>query len=170
MDMKCNKETETSFYHLDCILGKCKNKCSITDLKSCISKHYQPKQGEENFLLSYVFEKVMTYYFNKKSKVCFYDRVTRVDKKDTLLEIIDQLQHLAQNTLFIGALLHSPTNETTKYIYHLSDDTNHNCVFTFCVVEDIILNHPEVIEQGILVLRSDNCDEQYKNRKTFYMM
>ena len=26
MNMKCNKETETSFYHLDCILGKCKNK------------------------------------------------------------------------------------------------------------------------------------------------
>ena len=46
MNMKCNKETETSFYHLDCILGKCENKCSITNLKSCISKHYQPKQGE----------------------------------------------------------------------------------------------------------------------------
>ena len=102
MDMKCNKETETSFYHLNCILGKYKNKCSITDLKSCISKHYQPKQGEENFLLSYVFEKVMTYYFNTMSKVCFYDRVTCVDKKDTLFGIIDQLQHLAQNTLFIG--------------------------------------------------------------------
>ena len=97
--MKCNKETETSFYHLDCILGKCKNKCSITDLKSCISKHYQPKQGEENFLLSYVFEKVMTNYFNEQSKVCFYDRVTRVDKKSTLFGIIDQLQHLAQKYL-----------------------------------------------------------------------
>ena len=68
MNMKCNKETKTSFYHLDCILGKCRNKCSIvTDLKSCISKHPRPKQGEENFLLSYVFEKVMTNYFNKKS-------------------------------------------------------------------------------------------------------
>ena len=57
--------------------------------------------------------------------------------------------------------------------YTTSDDTNHDCVFTFCVVEDIILNHPEVIEvieQGILVLRSDNCEEQYKNRKTFYIM
>ena len=105
MNMKCNKETETSFYHLDCILGKCKNRCSITDLKSCISKHYQPKQGEENFLLSYVFEKVMTNYFNEQSKVCFYDRVTRVDKKSTLFGIIDQLQHLAQNTLFIGSWL-----------------------------------------------------------------
>ena len=56
---------------------------------------------------------------------------------------------------------------------YTTEDTNHDCVFTFCVVEDIILNHPEVIEvieQGILVLRSDNCEEQYKNRKTFYMM
>ena len=96
--------------------------------------------------------------------------VTRGDKKDTLFGIIDQLQYLTQNTLFIGSWLHSPTNETTKYIYHLSDDTNHNCVFTFCVVEDVILNHPEVIEQGILVLWSDNCEEQYKNRKTFYVM
>ena len=47
----------------------------------------------------------MTNYFNEKSKVCFYDRVTRVDKKSTLFGIIDQLQHLAQNTLFIGSWL-----------------------------------------------------------------
>ena len=56
---------------------------------------------------------------------------------------------------------------------YTTEDTNHDCVLTFCAVEDIILNHPEVIEvieQGILVLRSDNCEEQYKNRKTFYMM
>ena len=63
-----------------------------------------------------------------------------------------------QQTLH-NTVLHSPNNKTTKYI-----DTNHDRVFTFCVVVDIILNHPEVIEQGILVLRSDNCEEQYKNR------
>ena len=68
-----------------------------------------------------------------------------------------------QQTLH-NTVLHSQNNKTTKYIYHLLDDTNHHCVFTCCVVEDIILNHPEVIEQGILVLRSDNCEEQYKNR------
>ena len=72
---------------------------------------------------------------------------------------------------YINYRTNSPNNKTMKYIYtSLSDDTNHDCVFTFCVVEDIILNHQEVIEQGILVLRSDNCIEQYKNRKTFYMM
>ena len=134
--------------------------------------------------------------------------VIRVDKKDRLFGIIDQLQHLAQKYLvhrfmvcndtyywknFIqnspfhifwvdysqninltekfqvqsadysgkqqtlhNTVLHSPNNKTTKYMYHLSDG-----VFTFCVVEDIILNHTEVIEQGILVLRSDICEEQY---------
>ena len=33
--------------------------------------------------------------------------------------------------------------------------------------EDIIHNHPEVISHGTLILRSDNCSEQYKSRFIF---
>ena len=43
-------------------------------------------------------------------------------------------------------------------------------IFTFHVIEDIIQKHPEVIEKGVLVVHSDNCEEQYKNKKTFYKM
>ena len=55
-------------------------------------------------------------------------------------------------------------------VFHLSDDTNHDSIFTFHVIEDIIQKHPEVIEKGVLVVHSDNCEEQYKNKKTFYKM
>ena len=38
---------------------------------------------------------------------------------------------------------------------------------TFHVLESIITEHPEIIEDGILVIKSDNCSTQYKSRKTF---
>ena len=56
------------------------------------------------------------------------------------------------------------------YFYHLSDDTNHDSVLTFYIIRDIIHKHPEVIEKGFLVLRSDNCQEQYKCKFTFFEM
>ena len=62
-----------------------------------------------------------------------------------------------------NTILMIPRNEENRYIFHLSDDS----IFTFHVIEDTIQKHPEVIEKGVLVARSDNCEEQYKNKKTF---
>ena len=56
------------------------------------------------------------------------------------------------------------------FIYHLSDDTNHDSVMTGKIIEDNLLKHPEVIENGRLILRSDNCSTQYKSRYVFKML
>ena len=57
-----------------------------------------------------------------------------------------------------------------RCVYHLSDNTNHDSVLTFYIIKDIIHNHPEVIQKGYLILRSDNCQEQYKCEFTFFQM
>ena len=49
-------------------------------------------------------------------------------------------------------------------------DTNHNHVFTLSVINDIISNHPEIIEDKYLILWSDNCQGQYKFKYTFHQM
>ena len=41
---------------------------------------------------------------------------------------------------------------------------------TFHITRDILKYHLEIIEKGALVLRSDNCQEQYKCKFTFYEM
>ena len=41
---------------------------------------------------------------------------------------------------------------------------------TFYIIKDIIKSHPEVIEKKVLVLHSDNCQEQYKCKYTFFQM
>ena len=53
---------------------------------------YKPKPKEEESVVSYyVFERIDTKYFNKQGKVCTYKRTTRIDKKNTIGYIIDQL-------------------------------------------------------------------------------
>ena len=54
--------------------------------------------------------------------------------------------------------------------YHLTDDTNHDAILTFEIVEEIIKEHPYLIEDGYLIIRSDNCEDQYKCRFTFFQM
>ena len=54
-----------------------------------------------------------------------------------------------------------------KYIYHLSNDTNHDSVMTSTIVNDICAHHPEVRETSRMILRSDNCSTQYKSRYVF---
>ena len=58
-----------------------------------------------------------------------------------------------QQTLHCS-LLYPGGNEKT-YIYHISDDTNHNNVLTFAV-NDVIDKHPGLIANQRLVLQSDN--------------
>ena len=52
-----------------------------------------------------------------------------------------------------------------KYIYHLSDDTNHDATLTFYIIDDI-RKHPEIINKT-LVFHSDNFQNQYKRKYTF---
>ena len=74
-------------------------------------------------------------------------------------------QHSLHNTI-----IKKPNDANVTYLYHLLDDTNHDIVMTFEIIENIINNNPEVIENKILVLQSDNCREQYKSKYTFYRM
>ena len=41
---------------------------------------------------------------------------------------------------------------------------------TFSIIKDIIHCHPEVLQDEILILRSDNCPEQYKYKYTIFQM
>ena len=68
--------------------------------------------------------------------------------------------------IFLGSSKHctiryySTTINTSTYT--TSNDTNHDSVMTVTIVEEVIANHPEIIEAGKLTLRSDNCSCQYK--------
>ena len=54
-------------------------------------------------------------------------------------------QHILHNTV-----IQSPGGENL-YLYHLSDDTNHDSLLTFYIIQDIIHKHPEVIEKGFIL-------------------
>ena len=53
------------------------------------------------------------------------------------------------------------------YVYHFSNNTNHDSVMTEAILNDLIANYPEIIESGIPILRSDNCATLYKSRFVF---
>ena len=67
-----------------------------------------------------------------------------------------------QHTLH-DALIQFP-NGDRKYIFH------HDCVITTQILKGIIIHYPELLENGTLVLRSDNSSTQYKSRFVFYNM
>ena len=216
----CQRDAKTDFFKLDCILGKCTNKCQVTNIIHDINDHLAT--AETKNASYYVFEKIPTHYYNKDGKKVTYDRVGRVDKNESVLRIISELQkhasdylihrffaihdrvhwekfldntpyhalwldfsqniklvekNQAQSAHFSGKqqTLHNtvlcyPNRSDTRYVYHLSDDTTHDSVMTFNVINDIIKQHPEVISKGVLVLRSDNCQAQYKCKYTFAKM
>ena len=72
-----------------------------------------------------------------------------------------------QHTLH-STVLQAPKNGKHSYIYHLPDDTSQDTVMTFGIIKDIIHCHPEVIQDKVLILRSDNCQEHYKCKYTFF--
>ena len=59
---------------------------------------------------------------------------------------------------------------TNVYIYHLSDDTNHDAVFTFAIIRDIAEKYPYLMDDGYMVIHSDNCEDHYKCKFTFQQM
>ena len=73
-----------------------------------------------------------------------------------------------QHTLHDG-LIQQP-NGVRKYIFHLSDDTTHDSFMTDVIVKDIVEKYPELVMNGALIIRSDNCSTQYKSRFVFANM
>ena len=214
---KCHPDPER-FYDMKCLLGKCENNCEVIN----ITKDLDINNAEMKIVSYYVFESVVTKYFNKKGEEVSYTRTARVDKKEPVSSVVEELQKASlsylQHHFFVvndnihwkkflkdtshyilwldysqniafkekrqcqsahfsrkqqtlhNTVLQSPYNGGNLYLYHLSDDTNHDSVMTFAIIEDIIEKHPEVIEDRFLVLRSDNCQEQYKSKYTFHRM
>ena len=72
-----------------------------------------------------------------------------------------------EQTLHCTVLVNPDEN---TFIYHLSDDTIHDCTMTSFILQSIITEHPELIKGGKLILKSDNCSTQYKSRKVFEEM
>ena len=55
---------------------------------------------------------------------------------------------------------------TRIWCFHLPDDS----VMIFHIIRDTLKRHPEIIEIQVLVLHSDNLQEQCKSKFTFYEM
>ena len=212
---KCNPEEDTHFFKLECILRKCENKCKITD----IMKDLNLKDDNNQMTSYYIFERMVTSYFNKSGKNVSYTRTSHIDKKEPIRDVTEKLQSVSQKYLlhrysivndkiywqkfllnnphytllldysqniafkekyqcqsahFSGrqqtlhnTVLQSPKNGDNTYLYHISDDTNHESIMTFKIINQIIREHPEIIKNHFLVLRSDNRTEQYKCRTRF---
>ena len=94
----------------------------------------------------------------------YSQNIAFTEKKQVQSTHFSGRQHTLHNTA-----IQSPNDEKV-YVYHLSDDMNHNSVLTFYIIKDIIHNHLEVMQKGCLILCSDNCQEQYKCKFTFFQM
>ena len=70
-----------------------------------------------------------------------------------------------QYSLHCATLLNNLSGEF-KYIFHLSDDTTHDWSFVDYVMRDI-LKLFQIPANGNVVLKSDNCSDQYKCLHTF---
>ena len=211
MMFECSKDKHVNFPKIECIEGRCKNKCKILDESEKKLDCWQKKVSY------YQFETVLESYYNKGNKN-FYSRTARKDYKDQTVQIVYKLlqdgarsyllhryhtlldkvywqrfqqetnaaivwldysqniklteKNQTQSAHFSGkqqtlhdTLIHH--NGVNRYIYHLSDDTNHDSVMTTEILSSIIEKYPEIIETGKLVLRSDNCSSQYKSRFVF---
>ena len=62
------------------------------------------------------------------------------------------------------------------YVYLISDDITHDSVIKFQIICDTISKRPEVeckrpeVEENVLVVRSDNCQDQCKCKFAFHEM
>ena len=215
---KCDPEIDTHYHTRECILGKCVNKCKITDIEKDLENESASLSKKVRY---YVFE---TVYYNKKGKLVSYNlilvRLVLIKKNHSRLLLksfnfrqkityytnffvvndkvywknflgettyytlwLDYSQNIAftekkqvqsanfsvrQHTLH-NTIIQSLQGEIT-YVYHLYDDTNYDSVMTFHIIRDILRHHPEIVTDGVLVLRSDNCQEQYKCKYIFFEM
>ena len=75
----------------------------------------------------------------------YSQNIAFTEKKQVQSAHFSGRQHMLHNTV-----IQSPNDEKV-YVYHLSDNTNHDSVLTFYIIKDIIHNHPEVIQKGYLI-------------------
>ena len=115
-NFKCDHEPETNFFHRDCTLGKCQNKCEILSTSADLKD--QRLDEDKKVVSFYVFETVKTKYFNKLGKEVSYDRNACVDKKDLIQNIISQLQSVAVHYLIYRFLI---INDFTYWRRFLSE-------------------------------------------------
>ena len=94
----------------------------------------------------------------------YSQNIAFTEKKQVQSAHFSGRQHTLHNTV-----IQSPNDEKV-YVYHLPDDTNHDRVLIFYIIKDIIHNCPEVIQKEYLILCSDNCQEQYQCKFTFFQM
>ena len=104
-------------------------------------------------------------------KECPYT-ILHVDYSENIkLTPKNEVQHAhfsgRQHTLHCSVLYKSNVKGDHEFLYHLSNDTNHDSVMTRNVIEDVLIRYPAIVDSGILVLRSDNCSTQYKSRFVF---
>ena len=93
----------------------------------------------------------------------YSQNIVFTEKKQVQLAHFSGRQHTLHNTV-----IKSPNEGESVYIYHLSDDINHDSVLTFSIIRDIIYHHPEIIQKGFSILPSYNGQEQYKCKFTFF--
>ena len=216
--INCGKEEDTDFVHVNCIRGKCEHNCKPLDLTEELSGEIV-KHGKK-LVSYYVFERIDTTYFDTNGVLKTYKRVTLVDKKESLLTVVQKLQscsrdyllhryHITNDNVHWARLLrevnhsilwldysnninfkekrqaqsayYSGKQQTLHcaiikkvdgsdiYIYHISDDTNHDALLTFEIICDI-KKHPYLMDGGYIIIRSDNCEDQYKCKFTFHQM
>ena len=98
-NFKCDHDKETNYLELKCISGRCKNNCEILD----VMDYCKPFLGinRQKATSYFVFERVKTFYYNKKGEHVSYNRTGRVDKKEHITKIIKELQSMASNYIII---------------------------------------------------------------------
>ena len=67
---KCDPEINTHYHTRECILGKCVNKCKITGIEKDLENESASSSKKVRY---YVFETVVTQYYNKKGKLVSYN-------------------------------------------------------------------------------------------------
>ena len=81
---------------------------------------------------------------NTEHPVLWFDylqNINFVEKNQVQSAHYSGKQHTLHDTVMIN-----PNDGGSKYIYHLSDDTNHDSVLTFEILESIIESHPELLK------------------------
>ena len=97
--MKFEKNSSIKFDEIECISGTCSNKCQIRNTVTDFKEEVKEANTLKNKISYYMFEPVTTYYFNKNGEKVSYDRTTRVDKQETLEQLVVKLHSFAHSYL-----------------------------------------------------------------------
>ena len=102
-DMVCDKSKEINMRHLECIEGKCKNSCKITNLENDLCKEIRKTKNKTASY--YIFAVKKTSFFKSSGEKLFYTRTTCIDLEGTLKDLIDEIRETERRvseTLFFN--------------------------------------------------------------------